>query len=253
MTNHTIKLIRSLHQKKYRNQEQLFTVEGTKSVLELLASDLQTKKLFYTEKFENQYFSFIQKAKNRIPEVERITQKQLEKITTFKTNDTVLAVVKIPKNQSFPFHHAHDEFALALADIRDPSNLGTIIRIADWYGISKIICSETCVDWYNPKTISASMGSFIRIKSFYTNLESFLPQIQLPVFGAFMEGTPIHEFEEISKGIILIGNESQGIPKNLESIVSQKITIPRFGHAESLNAGIATAIICDNFMRLTKV
>ncbi len=246
MTNNTLKFVRALHQKKHRTQENFFLVEGAKSVLELIDSDWQIEKLFYTERFENQYFKTIQRHQNSIPEVEKITKTQLEKITTFQTNDMALAVVRIPLNQEFELQN---EFVLALADIRDPGNLGTIIRIADWYGIAKIMCSENCVDWYNPKTIAASMGSFVRVKPFYTDLQIALAQTQLHVFGAFMEGKSIHEFDRISEGILLIGNESQGIPKNLAPFVNQKITIPRFGQAESLNAGIATAIICDNIKR----
>lgn len=247
MTNNTVKLLRSLHQKKYRNQTGLFLVEGAKSVVELLHSELEIEKFFYTEKFEHQYTEDLRKNTQKIPEIEKITQIQLQKISTLKTNNTALAVVKIPAHQ---VPKIHNEFALALADIRDPGNLGTIIRVADWYNISKIICSKTCVSWHNPKTIAASMGSFCRVQPFYLDLISFLSQTNVPILGACMSGISIHEFKPKSEGIILIGNESQGVPRNLFPLIDHQITIPRFGQAESLNAGIATAIICDNFARM---
>jgi len=248
MTSKTAKKVRSLHQKKYRLQENLFLVEGAKSVVELLDSNFQVEMLFYTEKFENQYDTILKKVPFSVIS-EKISAPQLAKISTFKTNEMALAVVQIPENKPLKMG---DELVLALADIRDPGNLGTIIRIADWYGISKIVCSKTSVDWYNPKVISGSMGSFLRLKPFYTDLENFFAQSQkasIPIFGTFLEGENIHETKAISKGVLVIGNESKGIPPSLEKWISHRLTIPKFGNAESLNAGIATAIICDNFRR----
>jgi len=248
MTSKTAKKVRSLHQKKYRLQENLFLVEGAKSVVELLDSNFQIEMLFYTEKFENQYNDYF----NKLPFsvfTEKIAAPQLAKISTFKSNEMALAVVQIPENKPLKISN---ELVLVLADIRDPGNLGTIIRIADWYGISKIICSKTSVDWYNPKVISGSMGSFLRVKPFYTDLENFLAQSQkasIPIFGTFLKGENIHQTKAISQGILVIGNESKGIPPLLEKWISHRLTIPKFGNAESLNAGIATAIICDNFRR----
>jgi TrmH family RNA methyltransferase len=148
-----------------------------------------------------------------------------------------------------PIQVLQEEFALVLDDIRDPGNLGTIIRTADWYGITRIIASSETADFYNSKVITSTMGSFTRVGIFYTTLEQYLAQSTLPVFGAYLEGKNIHETRFGSGGLIVIGNESHGIRPELEKFITDKITIPRFGKAESLNAAIATAIICDSIRR----
>jgi TrmH family RNA methyltransferase len=140
-------------------------------------------------------------------------------------------------------------FNLMLDDIRDPGNLGTIIRTADWYGIKNIIVSEETADVYNSKVIQSSMGSFIRVNVFYTSLEEYLGKNKLPVFGTFLDGDNAHTLNFGLGGIVVIGNEANGISKAVERFVTRRITIPRFGHAESLNAAIATAVICDNLRR----
>ena len=143
------------------------------------------------------------------------------------------------------------EFVLVLDDIRDPGNLGTIIRTADWYGIHKIVASVETADFYNPKVISATMGSFTRVSIFYTDLPQYLSGIKHRIFGAFLNGKNIHEVSFAPGGLVVIGNESRGISATLNSYITDKITIPRYGEAESLNAAIATAIICDNLRRPT--
>jgi len=239
------KLVKSLHQKKYRYENQLFLVEGEKSVLELLHSSWQTEMLFFTDKFFEKNEKILHNKTIKLQQ--RIKESDLQQISTLKNIDSALAVVKIPENKAF---RIENEYVLALADINDPGNLGTIIRIADWYGIKKIICSENTVDWYNSKTISASMASFLRVSPFYTDLKLFLQNNQLPVYGAFLEGKNIYETTFSPKnGIIVMGNESNGIGNELEAYIPNKIHIPRFGQAESLNVGIATAVICDNWKR----
>jgi TrmH family RNA methyltransferase len=136
-----------------------------------------------------------------------------------------------------------------LDDIRDPGNLGTIIRTADWYGIGKVVASPETADFYNPKVISATMGSFTRTEIYYTELTDFLSKAKHPVYGAYLEGQNVHEVEFQPAGLILIGSESHGIAPGLRKFVSTEVTIPRFGKAESLNAAIATAVICDNLRR----
>ena len=139
---------------------------------------------------------------------------------------------------------------LVLDDIRDPGNLGTIIRTADWYGINKIIASSETADFYNPKVISATMGSFTRTKIFYTGLESYLAgQTGRPIYGAFLHGNSIYQTDFSSGGFLVIGNESRGISERLEPHITERITIPRIGKAESLNAAIATAVVLDNIRR----
>jgi TrmH family RNA methyltransferase len=142
-----------------------------------------------------------------------------------------------------------DEFALVLDDIRDPGNLGTIIRTADWFGIHKIIASEETADFYNPKVIHATMGSFCRVLVYYTALPHYLNDTQLPVYGAFLDGVDVHQLKFPNAGLVVIGNEAQGISKEVERSVSHRITIPKKGGAESLNASIATAIILDTIFR----
>ncbi|MFN7330850.1 MAG: RNA methyltransferase [Bacteroidota bacterium] len=142
-----------------------------------------------------------------------------------------------------------DEFALLLDDIRDPGNLGTIIRTADWYGVKKIIASEETADFYNPKVVHATMGSFCRVQIFYTSLLQSLSDASQPVYGAFLDGDNVHDIEFSKSGLLVIGNEAQGISKAVEKKVTQRITIPKRGGAESLNASGATAINLDNVFR----
>ncbi|MFN3852093.1 MAG: TrmH family RNA methyltransferase [Spirosomataceae bacterium] len=235
------KYIQSLQIKKYRQESQSFLVEGAKSVLELLNSDFQIEKIYVTEKFAEQIDS-----KNT--HIEIATQAEIEKTGTLQSNDSALAIVKMKPNQSIVCND--NEYVLVLDDIRDPGNLGTIIRIADWYGITKIICSENTVDFYNPKVIASTMGSFTRIKIWYGDLEKyFIRNNNLPIYGTFISGENIHKTNFPKSGFIIIGNESNGIRPEIEKKVTHKITIPRFGNAESLNAGIATAIVLDNLRR----
>ncbi len=240
------KYVQSLQIKKYRQEHQRFLVEGAKSVVELLSADFEIEVLLCTEKF------FIENEKKlRKILVEQISQSELEKLGTLQSNDTALAVVKMREN-SF-LSAAENEFVLVLDDIRDPGNLGTILRIADWYGINKVICSENTVDFYNPKVISASMGSFTRIKTYYSEIAKYMEKIQnvenVEIIGTFLNNKNVHHFDFPKNGYIVLGNESNGISAEVEQFITQKITIPRFGHAESLNVGIATAVVLDNLKR----
>jgi TrmH family RNA methyltransferase len=139
-----------------------------------------------------------------------------------------------------------------LDDIRDPGNLGTMIRTADWYGVKHIIASEESADFYNPKVLSATMGSFCRVQVFYTDIESYLRMVRRPVYGTFLDGLDVHQVNFKEGGLIVIGNESNGISQSIEKLVTQKITIPRYGNAESLNAAIATGVILDWVMNQKK-
>jgi TrmH family RNA methyltransferase len=183
--------------------------------------------------------------------VEQISQSELEKLGTLQSNDAALAVVKMRENT--PFIVESNEFALVLDDIRDPGNLGTILRIADWYGIKKIICSETTVDFYNPKVVSASMGSFSRILVYYSEISEYFENIvktsKVEIIGTFLNSENVHRFDFPSSGYIVLGNESNGIGAKVEKLITKKIMIPRFGEAESLNVGIAAAVVLDNLRR----
>lgn len=244
LSKNTLKFIKSLQQKKFRKQEQAFFVEGNKNVTELLDSDFKVTHLLYTPKFAGSHPGFINKPGTASYEVD---QKTLETLGSFVTSDSALAVAQMKSNS--PLHLDQSDLAIALDNIRDPGNLGTIIRIADWYGIRKLILSEETADFYNPKVLNSSMGSFTRVEFFYTNLQNFLSQTKLPIYGAFLEGENIHQAELKASGIILMGNESNGISESLSPLVSRKLTIPSFGQAESLNVAVATAVICDNFRR----
>jgi len=251
MTKNQIKFVRSLQQKKNRQANNLFVVEGAKNVFEVLKSNWKIESLFVSPEFEGELRDFLSK---EYIEISPILSKKasLQQAGTFKTNNSVLAVVKMPK-QNFEnkgeANENNSELILALDNIKDPGNLGTILRTADWYGIKQIICSLDCVDIYNPKVIASSMGSFLRIKVVYTDLTEFFRQNSIPVYGAFLEGENIHQMDFEPQAILLIGSESHGINANLTDFVNKKIHIPRFGKAESLNASIATAVICDNWKR----
>lgn len=241
-----IKQIKALQVKKYRKQEQCFVVEGTKSVLELLKADFDVIWLAGTGPFLKQSEKFV----GKVMEVVEATGAELAAAGSFQTNDGALAIARMKPNASFSL--TVEEFALVLDDIRDPGNLGTIIRTADWYGVSHIIASEETADFYNPKVLSATMGSFCRVQVYYTSLESYLVAARKPIYGTFLEGTDVHELKFNGGGLIVIGNESNGISAPIERLVSQKITIPRFGKAESLNAAIASGIILDTIRQSKK-
>jgi RNA methyltransferase, TrmH family len=244
ITKNKIKFIQSLHQKKYRQVHQSFIVEGAKNVLELLNSDFEIEAIFQTDIFYKENKIVIDKQKS---EIEVTSEAELAQMGTFATNNAALALVKTKPNINL---FAQNEIVLVLDDIRDPGNLGGIIRIADWYGIKKIVCSENTVDAYNPKVIAATMGSFVRVQLFYTDLIQYLETKKGEfIGGALLNGDSIYQLSLPQNGYLVIGNESNGISVSVQSFVNQCITIPRRGGAESLNASIATAVILDNFFR----
>lgn len=235
-----VKHIRALQVKKYRKEQQCFVVEGTKSVEELLKSDFEVLWVAAT-----QYFSEMKQQVLQARGVEWVTATEAELIAagSYQTNDGALAIARIKPNV-FPALQPN-QLVLMLDDIRDPGNLGTIIRTADWYGITQLIASVETADFYNPKVLAATMGSFCRVNVFYTNLPEFLQSYSKPVYGAFMNGTDVHKIQFTGGGVIVIGNESNGISAAVEKLVTERITIPRLGDAESLNAAIAAGIILD--------
>ena len=222
-------------------KEQCFLVEGAKSVLELLDSGFQTRLVVGTTGF---YQDYTINKKNYDSLCRLASESELAKTGTFNTNRDALAIVKMPKGLTQIKEQA--DYILALDDISNPGNLGTIIRVADWYGIQQILLSFDCADQYNPKVINSSMGSFVRVKIARLNLVEFIKETTMPVIGTYMEGKSLHEFKFPKKAIILIGNESHGINRSFDNHINYRISIPRFGNAESLNATIATAIVCDN-------
>ncbi len=211
---------------------------------ETLASEFEILTLLGTKEF---FHSFDTAILGKVKEIIEVSERELTDVGSVETNNSALAVVKI-KSQHLPKLPVSD-FSLVLDDIRDPGNLGTIIRTAEWYGIKNIIASLETTDLYNPKVINATMGSFLRVNVFYTELDDFLSKHQVPVYGAFLKGENIHTVKFSAGGLIVIGNESKGISPAVQKRVTHPITIPRFGNAESLNASVAAAIVLDNLRR----
>ena len=239
VSKNQIKLITSLQQKKFRKEHQLFFAEGKKVIQELIHSNFFLENLFTTTA------SFPEvNPKKILP----ISESELKKISALTTPNDCLAVFRMPESKSIN----ETGLIVALDDIRDPGNLGTIIRLCDWFGISELVCSEETVDIYNPKVVQATMGSIARVNVTYVNLEKFIAETTLPVFGTFMDGDNIYKSDLPKEGIIVMGNEANGISSQIEKAVNHRIAIPRFGNlqqTESLNVATATAIILSEFKR----
>lgn len=240
ISKNQIKLIKSLQQKKYRKLYQLFIAEGVKVIQELLNSNYELVELYTT----HEIFSNVEKSKiNFISEVE------LKSISALVTPNECLAVFIIPEKVKMDYFETTQ---IALDDIRDPGNMGTIIRLADWFGIQNIICSEATVDVYNPKVIQATMGSIARVNVMYCDLKNYLLNVKVPVYGTLLEGKNIYAEKLMQPSIIVLGNESNGISQEVQHLITHKITIPRFGtlqQTESLNVATATAIVLSEFCR----
>lgn len=232
------KYVNSLKQKKYRQQHQAFVVEGEKMVNELIASDFEVELLFVVKGFSINHSVAIE-----------ISIDEMKSISSLSTPSNYLAIAKQKKpNKKFVL----EGLTLALDNIKDPGNLGTIIRIADWFGVSQIVCSNECVDVFNPKVIQATMGSIFRINIVYTDLNQFfIDNKDLPVYGALLEGDNIYKKGlDTKNAILLMGSESFGINQVLLPFVTNKIMIPKFGQAESLNVAVATGVLCSEYQRL---
>ena len=234
--NH-LKLITSLSQKKYRHKYKLFVVEGVKVVQEFLNSSYELEILFSTESSFSYLDSFIE-----------VSEQELKKISSLKTPNKVIALFKIPveKNSS------PSGLIVALDAINDPGNLGTIIRLCDWFGIDQLLCSKETVDCYNTKVVQSSMGSLTRVAISYIDLKEYLTSVSIPVFIADMDGDNIYEMKPPTSAVLVMGNEANGISNYIKEIVSTKITIPRYGDSqltESLNVATATAILLSEFRR----
>lgn len=237
LSKNQIKLITSLKKKKYRQQHGFFVVEGVKTIKELLQSHLVLHALYTTESFNID-------AKNEI----LISETDLKRISFLTTPNTALAIFKIP----LPKPLEKKGLIVALDAVRDPGNLGTIIRLCDWFGVKDLVCSNEAVDCFNPKVIQATMGSITRVNISYVNLVDFLKSINLPVFGAFMEGETVYKSKLPEQGVLVMGNEANGVSKEVEAVINEKISIPRFGDlqaTESLNVATATAILLSEFRR----
>jgi TrmH family RNA methyltransferase len=228
-----------LQQKKFRQIHKLFIAEGVKVIQELLDSNFVLEHLFITE-------PIFEKVKNDSKSY--ISEAELKKISCLATPNNCLALFQIPDSEIIE----SSGLIVALDSVRDPGNLGTIIRLCDWYGIEQLWCSNETVDIYNPKVVQATMGSMARVKVFYFDLETQIKESNLPVFGTFMNGENIYTKNLPDEGILILGNEANGISSAVEKLVTSRLTIPRFGKikkTESLNVATATAILLSEFKR----
>lgn len=247
LSKNKIKYIHSLELKKIRKEERAFLAEGPKLVDDLLAH--------FPCRFLAATSSWLQKHTDiRADEIVEVSQEDLSRASLLKTPQQVLAVFEQPQYHLTPETVRHS-LCLALDDVQDPGNLGTIVRLADWFGIEHIICSPNTVDVYNPKTIQATMGGIARVKVHYTPLPDFIRSLgnDTPVFGTFLDGKNMYEQPLSATGLIVMGNEGNGIGKEVEALINRKLYIPNYPQgqetSESLNVAIATAVICAEFRR----
>jgi RNA methyltransferase, TrmH family len=239
VSKNQLKIITSLEQKKFRQKHKLFIAEGVKVIQELLLSNFELEHLYVTERL------FEETSKKQIS---LISYDDLKKISCLSTPNNCLALFKIPENQSI----TTSGLIVALDNINDPGNFGTIIRLCDWFGVNQILCSEQTVDIYNPKVVQATMGSLARVNVTYVKLDEYLKDSNATVFGTYMNGKNVYKEDLPSDGILVLGNEANGISKEVEKHISIKLSIPRFGKlkkTESLNVATAAAIFLNEFKR----
>ncbi len=235
-----IKWIKALQEKKFRDELGLFVVEGEKMVLEALNNHIDhIEFIVQTEKTST--IELNKKVENFI-----CSENEFQRISSLKHPQGCLAVLKKTLIHSLP---KSGRLIIALDGIQDPGNLGTILRIADWFGISDIVCSKDTVDCYNPKVVQASMGAILRVTTFYTDLKSWLEKVESPIYGALLDGKNIYGESLIDDAVLLLGNEGRGIREELKSTITHPIAIPSFGGAESLNVSVAAGVIISEFRR----
>jgi len=248
ITKNEIKLIKSLKQKKYRNNHHMFVVEGEKMVEEMLSSKMKFNNLYATEDWgfpSNMNFD----------DFKLISNKELNQISSLTTPNKVIAILNQFDNK-LDISNLENKISIILDSVKDPGNLGTIIRIADWFGIQDVVCSADCVDLYNPKVVQATMGSIFRVKVFYTELTEFLKKLKnetnLTIYGTLLNGENIYSKTLNKNAVIVFGNESEGISDKIIPFIDEKLLIPGFsegGKIDSLNVAISTAIVCAEFKR----
>lgn len=239
LSKNEAKYIQSLYYKKERQQSSLFIAEGIKLVDELLCSSFTIKKIYATADWSH--------ANEKNVELVRVSEDELQKISGLQTANKVLAIVEQPVAEALK--KISPKICLALDGIQDPGNMGTIIRIADWFGIDTIIAGDDSVDVFNHKVVQSTMGSIIRVKVHYANLNDWFKTNTLPVYGALLEGESVYNISAMQSGILLIGNESKGIRDDLLPYITNPVSVPRIGAAESLNAAVATGILLSHLMR----
>lgn len=238
LSKNQIKLIKSLTQKKFREQYGLFTVEGVKGIMEFLNSNIKLHHIYTT--------TTIFEADNS--SLTSISETDLKRISQLKSPNKAVGVFEIPNAKTIDA----SQLIVALDAVRDPGNLGTIIRLCDWFGVKDLVCSTTTVDCYNSKVVQASMGSLTRVNVNYVDLQTFLSESKSEKFGTFLGGESIYKASLPKEGILILGNEANGISEAIEALVDRKITIPRYGNlkvTESLNVATATSICLSEFRR----
>lgn len=239
-----ISLINSLQRKKFRMQHGLFVVEGIKSVSEFIHSSYVIQKVYFTDQAAAKLGNLTHNIKQEV-----VDKDEFKKLSNLDTPQGVLAIVKIPPKREENDLLLKNSHSLVLDDVQDPGNLGTIIRTAEWFGIKNIFCSIGTVDAYNPKVVQATMGSLSRVSVEYVDIEKLICNSTVPTFGAVLDGKSIYETDFKSEGLIIMGNEGNGIRKSLLSKINTAVTIPSFGDAESLNVAVATTIFCSEIAR----
>ena len=237
VTKNQIKLVASLQQKKYRTKHGLFVVEGKKVIKELLESGFEPFKLFVDNAQEKDDFH----------DAELVSKSELKQMSSLSNANGVLGVFRVLDTKKIE----NTDWVVALDSVRDPGNLGTIIRLCDWFGVKHLICSLDTVDCYNPKVLQATMGSIARVNIVYVNLEEFLTNVETPIYGAFMDGDAVYHKELPKFGILVLGNEANGISAEINSKIKNRIAIPQFGSTttESLNVATATGILLNELRR----
>jgi TrmH family RNA methyltransferase len=240
LSKNEVKYIQSLRHKKSRDDEGVFIAEGPKMMHELMANDFEIVKAYSLP----EWLERNQQTKGVVTEV---VLSDLERITNLKTPNEVLVIAK---KKAFNYEPViPGQFTLLLDGIQDPGNMGTIIRIADWFGVTQVVASESSVELYNPKVVQATMGSICRVNVWYKKVEDWLAKVSVPVYGALLDGKSIYEVDTATEGVLVIGNESRGISEEVLRLISQPVTIPKIGGAESLNAAVATGIILSHMRR----
>ncbi len=243
LSRNRIKYIQSLSRKKFRDIHQCFIAETPKVVNEFLNSSYKTEIVLGLGTWLAENLAHL----DRNTEIIAVSEDELNKVSQLKNAHSVLSVIRMPQFKTLPdFSKA---ITIALDDLQDPGNLGTIIRISDWFGISNIITSMNTADVFSPKVVQASMGSLAHVNVFRLPLEDFLKETKIPVYAAALDGVSIYAMPAIQSGILVIGNEGKGISQTILSLAAEKISIPRFGKAESLNAAVATGIILSHLIR----
>jgi TrmH family RNA methyltransferase len=240
LSKNEVKYIQSLFHKKLRNEDGVFVAEGPKLVQEIIVSGYEVVKGYATK----DWFDDNEEHQSVIIE---IASYELEKISSLQTPNQIVVIARQKVLNDQPF--LNENLTLVLDGLQDPGNMGTIIRIADWFGVKQIVASENSVDLYNSKVVQATMGSILRVNVWYKDLAVWMPSISIPVYGALLNGISIYDIQEVSEGVLVMGNESKGISKELLPMISQPVTIPKIGDAESLNAAVATGIILSHFSK----